>query len=114
MRAYACSLSLAIVQRWHGKVPSPGSRLATTLIATSKPLPSGETQLFVVTASVTDSFDAKLNERLKERRDALETDRDEAVLAANLVAFEEKHARLRRGCRSAAAHPDTRSPRSSF
>jgi hypothetical protein len=65
MRAYACSLSLAMVQRWHGMVPPPGSRLATTLIATTKPLPSGATQLFVVTASVTDSFEAKLNERLR-------------------------------------------------
>lgn len=46
------------------------------------------TQPVVVTASVTDSFDTKLNESVKEQRD-VETGRDRAVLAANSVAFEE-------------------------
>ena len=67
----------------------PVPRLATNLIATTKPQPPRKTQPVVVTASVADSFDTKLNERLKEQRDALETDRDKAVLAANSVAFEE-------------------------
>ena len=79
------------VQRWHGMVPwLPVPRLATNLIATTKPQPPRKTQPVVVTASVADSFDTKLNERLKEQRDALETDRDKAVLAANSAAFEEK------------------------
>lgn len=79
------------VQRWHGMIPwLPVPRLATTLIATTKPQPPSNTQPVVVTASVADAFDTKLNERLKEQRDALETDRDKAVLAANSAAFEEK------------------------
>jgi hypothetical protein len=64
--------------------------LRPTLIAAIKPLPPIATQPFVVAASVTDSFDTKLNERLMKQRDALETDRDRAILGATSAASEGK------------------------
>lgn len=60
------------------------------------------TQPVVVTALVTDSFDTKLNQRLKEQRDVLETDGDKAVLVSNSVAFEEKSEARSRATEAAA------------